>query len=117
VDLLDDIKETYDNLHKYKMMLNSKKYVFDVSSEKLLGYIVSSQRIDANLKKVKAIKNLQPPQTRKEIQKLAGMMADSVDSYPSWTNVVCLSISYYGKEMDFSGMIKRQRLSLSSSNT
>jgi hypothetical protein len=75
VDLLDDIKETSDNLRKYKMMLNPKKYVFDVSSEKLLSYIVSSQRIDANLKKVKAIKKLQPPQTRKEIQKLADMMA------------------------------------------
>jgi hypothetical protein len=28
-----------------------------------------------NLKKVEAIKNLQPPRARKEIQKLAGMMA------------------------------------------
>jgi hypothetical protein len=28
-----------------------------------------------NLKKVEAIEKLQPPQTRKEIQKLAGMMA------------------------------------------
>jgi hypothetical protein len=31
--------------------------------------------------------------------------------------VVCLSISYYKKQMDSSGMIKLQRLSLSSSNT
>uniref|UniRef100_UPI003D12524D reverse transcriptase family protein n=1 Tax=Amphritea sp. TaxID=1872502 RepID=UPI003D12524D len=35
-DLLDDLKETFDNLRKYKMLLNPKKYVFDVSSEKLL---------------------------------------------------------------------------------
>jgi hypothetical protein len=46
-----------------------------VSSGKLLGYMVSSWGIDANMKKVEAIKKLQPPQTRKEIQKLAGMMA------------------------------------------
>jgi hypothetical protein len=32
-------------------------------------------RVDANPKKVEAIEQLQPPQTRKEIQKLAGMMA------------------------------------------
>jgi hypothetical protein len=31
--------------------------------------------IDANPKKVEVIKKLQPPQTRKEIQKLACMMA------------------------------------------
>jgi hypothetical protein len=41
-DLLDDLKETFDNLCKYKMMLNPKKYVFSVSSGKLLGYMVSS---------------------------------------------------------------------------
>jgi hypothetical protein len=41
-DLLDDLEETFDNLHKYKMMLNPKKCVFSVSSGKLLGYMVSS---------------------------------------------------------------------------
>jgi hypothetical protein len=40
IDLLDDLKETFDNLHKYKMMLNSKKCVFGVSSGKLLDYMV-----------------------------------------------------------------------------
>jgi hypothetical protein len=45
-----------------------------VSSGKLLGYMVSSRGIDANPKKVEAIEKLQPPQTRKEIQKLTGMM-------------------------------------------
>jgi hypothetical protein len=85
-DLLDDLKETFDNLRKinketfdilreFKMMLNPKKCVFDVSSGKLLGYMVSSRWIDANPKKVKAIEGLQPPRTRKEIQKLTGMMA------------------------------------------
>jgi hypothetical protein len=36
-DLLDDLKETFDNLRKYKMMLNPTKCVFSVSSGKLLG--------------------------------------------------------------------------------
>jgi hypothetical protein len=74
-DLLDDLKETFDNLRKFKMMLNPKKCIFEVSSGKLLGYMVSSRWIDANPKKVEAIENLQPPQTRKVIQKLACMMA------------------------------------------
>jgi hypothetical protein len=74
-DLFDDFKETFDNMRKSKMMLNPKKCMFGVSSGKLLGYMVSSQGIDVNSKKVEAIKNLQSPQTRKEIQKLAGIMA------------------------------------------
>jgi hypothetical protein len=75
-DLLDDLKETFDNLRKSKMMLNPKKCMFGMSSGKLLGYMVSSRGIDANPKKVEAIKNLQPPQIRKEIQKLTGMMGE-----------------------------------------
>jgi hypothetical protein len=55
-------------------MLNPKKFVFDVSSGKLLGYMVSSQCIDANPTKVEAIEKLRPPRTRKEIQKLVGIM-------------------------------------------
>jgi hypothetical protein len=74
-DLLDNLKETFNNLCKYKRMLNPKKYVFGVSSGKLLGYKISARWINANLKKVEAIKQLQPSQTRREIQKLACMIA------------------------------------------
>jgi hypothetical protein len=66
-DLLDDLKETFDNLRKFKMMLNPKKCVFGVSSGKMLGYMVSSRGIDGNSKKVETIEKLQPPRTRKEI--------------------------------------------------
>jgi hypothetical protein len=74
-DLLDDLKEAFDNLCKYKIMLNPKKCVFGVSSWKLLGYMISSRGINANPTKLKAIEKLQPPRMRREIQKLAGLMA------------------------------------------
>jgi hypothetical protein len=54
-NLFDDVKDSFDNLSKYKMMANPTKYVFGVSSGKLLGYMVSSRRIDVNPKKVEAI--------------------------------------------------------------
>jgi hypothetical protein len=41
-DPLDDLKETFDNLWKFKMMLNPKECVFGVSSGNLLDYMVSS---------------------------------------------------------------------------
>jgi hypothetical protein len=62
-DLLDDLKETFDNLRKYKMMLNPKKCVFRVSLGKLLGYMISFWGINVDPKKVEAIEQLQPPQT------------------------------------------------------
>jgi hypothetical protein len=49
--------------------------VFVVSSEKVLSYMVLCRGIDANPTKVEAIKKLQPTRTRREIQKLTGMMA------------------------------------------
>jgi hypothetical protein len=54
-DLFDDLKKTFDNLHKYKIMLNPIKCVFGVSSGKLLGYMLSARGIDENPKKVEAI--------------------------------------------------------------
>ena len=41
-------------------------------SGKLLGFLVSHRGIKANLKKIKAIEDMSPPQTLKEMQKLAG---------------------------------------------
>jgi hypothetical protein len=59
--VLDGLQETFNILRKYKMKLNPKKCVFNVSSGKLLSYMVSIQGIDANPKKVEAIEQLQPP--------------------------------------------------------
>ena len=74
-DLITDLKETFNNLHKDKMMLNPDKCTFDISLGKLLGYLVSQCGIEANPKKVKAIEDMQSPRSHKEVQKLARMMA------------------------------------------
>ena len=74
-DLITNLKETFDNLRKNKMMLNPNKCTFGVSSGKQLGYLVSHWGIKANPKKVKAIEDMQSPRNHKEVQKLAGMMA------------------------------------------
>jgi hypothetical protein len=66
-DLLNDLKETFNNSRKNKMMLNPKKYMFGVSSGKLLDYMASARGINANPKKVEAIEQLQPPRTPRKI--------------------------------------------------
>jgi hypothetical protein len=57
-DLLDDLEETFDNLCKYKIMLNPKTCVFDVSSDNMPGYMVLARGIDVNPKKVEAMEQL-----------------------------------------------------------
>jgi hypothetical protein len=39
--LLDDLKETFANLRRYRMKLNLEKCTFGVPAGQLLGYIVS----------------------------------------------------------------------------
>nr|CAH66039.1 H0515C11.15 [Oryza sativa]CAH66246.1 OSIGBa0101A01.2 [Oryza sativa] len=73
--LIDDLWETFDNLRRYRLMLNPEKCTFGVPSGKLLGFLVSGRGIEANPKKIKAIENMKSPTRLKEtrypqIQKL-----------------------------------------------
>src|SRR3954462_10894560 len=74
-DLISDLKETFDNLRKYKMMLNPLKCVFGVLAGKLLGFIVSHRGIEVNPEKIKAILNIKGPTCLKDVQRLPGWVA------------------------------------------
>ena len=80
--LIDDLKETFDNLRVYKMMLNPDKCVFGVPAGKLLGFLVSNRGIEANLKKSKQLHlwlnrsvSMMFSVRRVELQPLAGLSA------------------------------------------
>ena len=74
-DHLADLKETFQALKRYKMKLNPAKCVFGVSSDKFLGFMVSQRGIEANPDKIKAILEMSPPKTVKEVQSLTGKAA------------------------------------------
>ena len=69
--LIQDLDGTFTSLCQVDLRLNPEKCVFDVPSGKLLGFLVSHRGIEANPEKVKAIEDMSPPQTLKEMQKLA----------------------------------------------
>ena len=73
--LIDDPKETFDNLQVYKMMLNPTRCVFGVPAGKLLGFLVSNRGIEANTEKIKAITSLAKPACINDVQRLAGRVA------------------------------------------
>jgi hypothetical protein len=74
-DLIADCEETFNNLRKFRWKLNPTKCVFRVPSGKLLGFIVSNWRIEANPEKITAITDMEAPATIKDVQKLTGYMA------------------------------------------
>nr|AAQ56290.1 putative gag-pol precursor [Oryza sativa Japonica Group] len=73
--LIDDLRETFDNLRRYRLMLNPEKCTFGVPSGKLLDFLVSGRGIEATPEKIKAIENMKSPTRLKEVQKLTGCMA------------------------------------------
>ena len=64
---LEDLEETFETLRQYRMKLNSSKCVFGVSSGKFLGFMVSQRGIEANPDKIKAVLEMTPPRTVKEV--------------------------------------------------
>nr|XP_027063058.1 uncharacterized protein LOC113689487 [Coffea arabica] len=56
-------------------MLNPKKCIFGVTSEKFLGYLVSRRGIEANPDKVQAIQEMSPPRCIRDVQRLTGRLA------------------------------------------
>ena len=70
LDHLSHLEEVFNRLAEYRLMLNPKKCVFDVTSGKLLGFIVSRCGIEIDPKNVKAIMDMAPPKTLKHIHSL-----------------------------------------------
>ena len=73
-DHLASLKKLFDRLRKYKLRLNPNKCVFGVSSGKLLGYIVKQRGIEVDSSKARAIVEIPPPRTGKEIRGLLGRL-------------------------------------------
>jgi hypothetical protein len=59
--LIKDLVETFDNLNKYKLKLNSTKCSFGVSAGQLLGFLVSARGIETNPEKIQAILTMGKP--------------------------------------------------------
>jgi hypothetical protein len=53
--LITDLRETFNNLDRYKLKLNPTKCSFGVPAGQLLGFLVSARGLEANPEKIQAI--------------------------------------------------------------
>ena len=65
---LIDLRETFDKLRYYNMKLNPQKSVFRATLGKFLGFLVSRHGVEANPKKIRALLDMQPPSSVKDVQ-------------------------------------------------
>ena len=73
--LIDDLRETFENLRKFRIKLNPDKCTFGVPAGKLLGFLVSSRGIEVNPTKIRAIESMRLPTCLKDVQKFTGCLA------------------------------------------
>ena len=73
--LIDDLRETFANLRRFRIKLNPAKCTFGVPAGKLLGFLVSSRGIEANPRKISAIESMRLPRTIRDVQKFTGCLA------------------------------------------
>ncbi|XP_070013562.1 uncharacterized protein [Nicotiana sylvestris] len=67
-----DLRKVFDRLRRYKVKLNLAKYAFGVPAGKLLGFIVSRWGIELDPSKVKAIQELPPQRSKKDVMSFLG---------------------------------------------
>ncbi|KAL5563267.1 hypothetical protein UlMin_033014 [Ulmus minor] len=72
---IQNLRETFEILRRYKMKLNPSKCAFGVSLGKFLRFMVNHRGIEANPAKIQALLDMEPPRKIKEVQRLTGRIA------------------------------------------
>jgi hypothetical protein len=70
-----NFQETFSNFRQVGLKLNPKKCIFRVKKGKFLGRLVSTKGIEANPSKIEVILWMEPPNSKKGVQRLAGGLA------------------------------------------
>jgi hypothetical protein len=74
-DHIADPTEIFDNMRRNDLKLNPEKCIFGIRKGQLLRCMVSKRGIQANPQKIEALRRMQPPSSRKEVQRLTGRIA------------------------------------------
>ena len=73
-DHVINLRKLFEHLRKFQLKLNPTKCIFGATSEKLLGFVVSKKGIEIDPDKVRAIQDLPPPRTQKEVRSFMGRL-------------------------------------------
>nr|XP_017221373.1 PREDICTED: uncharacterized protein LOC108198111 [Daucus carota subsp. sativus] len=85
----NQIRMNKDDIPKVSFITDFAKCAFGVGSGKFLGLMVSKRGIEANPDKIKAILDMEPPKSIKDVQKLTGRIA-ALGRFISKTGDKCL---------------------------
>ena len=67
-----NLRKFFERIKKYRLRLNPQKCTFRVTAGKLFGFLVSNRGIKVNPSKIKAILEMPPSRSEKEIKGFLG---------------------------------------------
>ena len=67
-----NLRKFFERITEYKLRLNPQKCTFGVTTEKILGFLVSDRGIEVNLSKIKAVLDMPLFKSEKEIRGFLG---------------------------------------------
>ena len=69
---ITNLRKFFERIKEYKLRLNLQKCTFGVTTRKLLDFLVSDRRIEVDPSKIKAILDMPPSKSEKEIRGFLG---------------------------------------------
>ncbi|XP_061364982.1 uncharacterized protein LOC133308378 [Gastrolobium bilobum] len=72
---IEDLEQTFQKLRQHNICLNPAKCAFGVQAGKFIGFMLTHRGIEANPDKCRAVLEMKPPASKKEIQQLTGRLA------------------------------------------
>ena len=67
-----NLKKFFERIKEYRLILNPQKCTFGVTTKKLLNFLVIDKGIEVDPSKIKAILEMPPPKSEKEIRGFLG---------------------------------------------
>nr|AAM74265.1 Putative retroelement [Oryza sativa Japonica Group]AAP53658.1 retrotransposon protein, putative, unclassified [Oryza sativa Japonica Group] len=71
-DHIADLRKVFERTRKYGLKMNPTKCAFGVSAGQFLGFLVHERGIEVTQRSVNAIKKIQPPENKTELQEMIG---------------------------------------------
>ena len=69
-----NLRKFFERIKEYRLRSNPQKCTFGVTAGKLLGFLMSGRRIEVEPSKIKAILEIPPPRSEKEIRGFLGRL-------------------------------------------
>lgn len=72
---VEDLRKVFERCRRYKLRMNPKKCAFGMTAGKFLGFLVHNRGLEVDPGKAKAVTEMPPPKTQKQLKSFLGKVS------------------------------------------